>query len=140
MAYESILPLFRLVAKELDSVSDMDVVQWIDLTTPLVSSKRYRTLYHQAIALLTAHRMKLAGIGMDAASTATINSIDASMGGKRVSSYSEGETSVSFDTSMPVFTDSKAYYTQTPYGAQYLGLRQSVIIPIISAGEGNGGA
>ena len=60
-----ILDIFRILAAEFASVEDPTVLQWIDLTTPMVSRKQFGNLYEQAVALLAAHRMKIAGCGED---------------------------------------------------------------------------
>ena len=54
----------------------------------------------------------------------------------RVSSYSEGETSISFSTGQQTNLQPDAEYALTVYGLEFLTLRRNAIIPIISAGEG----
>ena len=51
-----------------------------------------------------------------------------------VSSYSEGDTSVSFNVSN-ISTADDSWYALTSYGLQFLELRRLYIIPIRSAGE-----
>nr|DAN10122.1 MAG TPA: Protein of unknown function (DUF4054) [Caudoviricetes sp.]DAP27630.1 MAG TPA: Protein of unknown function (DUF4054) [Caudoviricetes sp.] len=55
----------------------------------------------------------------------------------RISSYSEGGTTVSFGTNQTVNLQSDAEYALTVYGLEYLTIRRNAIIPIISAGEGS---
>lgn len=121
------LEIFRLIATEFHTVLDEDVEQWITLTAPLISKKRFGKLYDQALALLTAHRMKMAGYG------------DSSYGKVgdtlRVGSYSEGQTSISFTTSQSTNLLADGELALTSYGLEYLSLRRLVIIPIRSAGE-----
>lgn len=57
------LTIFRIIAKEFAGVADEEVLLWISLCEPFVSAKRFGKLYCQALALLTAHRMKLANVG-----------------------------------------------------------------------------
>ena len=55
--------IFRLVATEFETLNDEVVNAWLDLTAPLISEKVFGKLYDQALALLTAHRLKMAGYG-----------------------------------------------------------------------------
>ena len=123
---------------EFADVSDGDVKQWIELTLPLVSRRRFAHLYNQAVALLTAHRMKMAGLGITTGDPLA----DISQMGvgnlTRVASYSEGETSISFNQNLSQLTDKDAELALTVYGIQYLTLRNMRIMPIISAGESFG--
>ena len=127
------MKVFRLLAAEFAGVLDDVVSSWLELTAPLVSRKRFGNLYDQALALLTAHRMKLSG-AFDAASEEGGSSIGSLADTLRVSSYTEGSTSISFNNSTSLAaTDSEL--TLTGYGTQYLTLRRMVIMPITSAGE-----
>lgn len=121
------LRIFRLMANEFDDLSDDIVSGWIEMTEPLISEKRFGKLYPQAIALLTAHRLKMSGYG-----DSSLGKVGDSL---RVSSYSEGETSVSFSASQTTNLAVDAELALTPYGLEYLSLRRLVIIPILSAGE-----
>jgi len=135
MDLSPILVIFRIIGVEFSNVADDIVCQWIDLTIPLVSRKRFAHLYYQAVALLTAHRMKMAGMGI----TTEDPLADIGQMGvgnlTRVASYSEGETSISFNQNLSQFTDKDAELALTIYGIQYLTLRNMRIMPIISAGE-----
>ena len=44
-------------------MKDAKVSQWLELTAPLISKRVFGKLYDQALALLTAHRLKMAGYG-----------------------------------------------------------------------------
>lgn len=126
--------VFRIIAPEFKAVDDDTVLQWIDLTTPMVSRKLFGNLYEQAVALLSAHRMKISGCGED--QTAGEGVLQLGIGDTlRVSSYSEGETSVSFNNSA-VSTLSDSDLMLTAYGVQYLSMRRMVIMPIRCSGEG----
>lgn len=59
------------------------------LQSHLISKKRFRKLYPQALAYLAAHKMKMSGLGK----TIGIGTVGDTIG---LSSVSEGETSVSF--------------------------------------------
>lgn len=121
------LQIFRLVATEFKDLSDETVEGWVALTEPLISRKVFGKLYEQAIALLTAHRLKMAGYG-----DTTLGTVGDTL---RVGSYTEGETSISYTVSQATNLLVDADLTLTPYGLQYLALRRLVIIPIRSAGE-----
>lgn len=128
----AVIKIFRIMAAEFQDVGDDVVSQWIELTSPFVSKKRFAKLYTQALALLTAHRMKLAGLSpVDIANGGTASSVG---GGAAVTSFSEGAMSISFNSASPLEADSELTLTQ--YGTQYLSLRRLCVIPIVSAGEG----
>lgn len=121
------LETFRLVATEFVEISDDDIEDWIELVKPLISEKKFGNTYNMALALLVAHKLKMAGYG----DTSTGRVDDA----LRVSSYSEGEVSISYSASQSGSISVDAEYTLTAYGLQFLGIRRSKIVPIISAGE-----
>jgi hypothetical protein len=121
------LQIFRLVATEFEQLNDETVENWLQLTAPFISKKRFGRLYEQALALLAAHRLKMAGYG-----DSDLGTVGDSL---RVASYSEGETSVSFSVNQQTNLQADAELALTPYGLEYLSLRRMVIIPIRSAGE-----
>ena len=121
------LEIFRMVAQEFEEIKDDEVRKWIELVKPIVSEKRFGKMYNQALALLAAHRLKMAGKGDN-----TTGKIDDMM---RVNSYSEGDISVGYSVSQNVNASVDAEYALTAYGLQYLSIRRLVIVPIISAGE-----
>ena len=65
-------------------------------------------LYDQALALLTAHRLKMAGYG-----DSTYGTVGDTL---RIGSYSEGETSVSFTVNQGTNLLVDAELALTPYG------------------------
>lgn len=130
---------FRLVASEFSSTNDKTVAQWIKLTEPLVSRKRFGKLWEQALALLTAHRMKLAGVGVKPGEDPLEDIGNIGVGGlMRVGNYSEGETSIGFNTNLTQYADLNAELALTQYGVQYLSLLRMRIMSITSAGENIG--
>lgn len=129
-----ILDIFRILAAEFASVEDPTVLQWIDLTTPMVSRKQFGNLYEQAVALLAAHRMKVSGSFDETADGEGGGGMGGIAAGLRVASYSEGSTSVSFNNSVSMLED-EAELTLTAYGTQYRTLMRRVIVPIMSSGE-----
>ena len=124
-----------MVAAEFSDVGSSVVLQWIELTAPLVSKKRFGRLYEQALALLTAHRMKMANVGMS--TDDPIGDVGTIGVGNlmRVANFSEGEVSLGFNTNIGQYVATDAELALTPYGIQYLSLRRMRIIPITSAGE-----
>lgn len=124
------LEIFRLIATEFGDIDDGTVEKWIELVKPLISAKRFGETYNQALALLVAHRLKMAGYGED--SNGTIGDT------LRVGNYSEGETSIGFNVSQATNLLVDAELTLTAYGLQFLSLRRSRIISIVSAGEAHG--
>jgi len=123
--------MIRATMKEFSQVSDDDVKLFISISEPLVSKKRFGKVYPQALAYIAAHKMKLAGNGRAVANGTIGDTIG-------LASVSEGETSVTFTNNQMGNSNSDAEYSLTIYGMQYLQLRRSCIIPIISAGVGNG--
>ena len=121
------LQIVRLVATEFEDLSDETIEMWIDLTKPLISKKVFGKLYEQALALLTANRLKMSGYG-----DSQLGTVGDAL---RVGSYSEGETSIGFTVSQQTNLLADAELALTPYGLQFLSLRRLVIIPIRSAGE-----
>ena len=130
------LDIFRIVAAEFKDMDDATVEVWIDLTAPLISRNRFGKIYEQCLALLTAHRIKVA---QEAAASAEGDGVD-DIGGVgaafKVASYSAGGESISFNSSsLTAKPNPDAEFTQTVYGIQYLTLRDLYAIPIINAGE-----
>lgn len=118
---------FRLVATEFSDMKDDAVFQWLELTSPLISKRVFGKLYEQALALLTAHRLKMAGYGDKAYGTVGDT--------LRIGNYSEGETSIGFTVNQATNLLVDAELTLTPYGLEYLSLRRLAVIPVRSAGE-----
>ena len=131
----SLLEIFRVAAAEFAETDDSTVNIWLDLTAPLVSRKRFGEVYEQALALLTAHRMKIAAeIAAAAGANDDIGGFGAAL---KVSRYSVGSESVSFNNAALTSTLSPdAELIQTVYGVQYLTLRGLHSIAIINSGEG----
>ena len=123
----TVIEIFRLVATEFKDLDDDKVMAWSELTAPLISKKVFGKLYDQALALLTAHRLKMAGYG-----DSTYGTVGDTL---RIGSYSEGETSVSFTVNQGTNLLVDAELALTPYGLEYLSLRRLVVIPSRSAGE-----
>ena len=136
------LEIFRIVAAEFDDIPDNDVVDsetgkvqygvntYLDLYADQISEKRFGKFYNKALAYLTAHKLKMNGFGNTENGTIS----DA----LRVSSYSEGETSISYSTGQATNLQIDAEYALTVYGLEFLTLRRNAIVPILSAGEAGG--
>ena len=131
-----VLKIIRLVAKEFANVSDDDVIGWIELTKPLVGRTVFRHLYNQALALLTAHRMKMANAGTDAGDDPLEEVGSIGIGNfMRVGSYSEGKTSIGFNHNLAQYAVTDAELLMTEYGIQFKTLRNMRVIPIVNAAE-----
>lgn len=140
MAYAPVLKIFRIFAPEFAEIDDETVETWIELTDPLVDQRRFGKLYKQALALLTAHRMKLAHTGVSTEDDPLADIGNIGVGNfLRVSSFTEGKTSISFNHDQAMLcTETDAEYALTEYGIQYLTLRRKRIMPIVSAAEPKG--
>ena len=125
------LEIIRKTMKEFSDVPNDDVEMFILLSEPLVSKKRFGKMYQPALAYLTAHRMKMEGLGNKIAAGTIGDTIG-------ISSVSEGETSVSVSNNQTNHLASDAEYGLTVYGMQFLQLRRSCIITIASAGVNHG--
>ena len=120
--------IIRKTMNEFAEVSDDTIQAFISLAEPLISKKRFRKLYPQALAYLAAHKMKMSGLGK----TIGIGTIGDTIG---LSSVSEGETSVSFSNNQAGNTATDSEFGLTVYGMQYLNLRKRCIVTIVSAGK-----
>ena len=58
-----VFDIIRTTMKEFSEVSDEEIKSYITLIEPFVNKKRFGTKYKQAVAYLTAHRMKMLGLG-----------------------------------------------------------------------------
>ena len=137
------IDIFRIIAPEFADIPDDDVRNdegkvtqygvstYLELNKDLISEKKFGKLYNRALALLTAHKLKLRGYGNSGVSMSAGNAIG-------ISSVSEGKVSVSFGNSQQgnLLTDGEL--ALTVYGIEYLNLRRSCIMTIVSAGEGHG--
>ncbi len=124
--------IIRKTMSEFKEVDDDTVRVFISLAEPLISKKRFGKLYQQALAYMTAHKMKMSGLGKNIG----IGTIGDTIG---LSSVSEGETSVSFSNNQAGNTVTDAEFGLTVYGMQYIQLRKRCIVPIVSAGVNHGG-
>lgn len=131
------LKIFRIIAGEFSDIPDEDtetdgrlvygIRTYIDLFHDQISEKRFGKSYTKALAYLTAHKLKMMDKGKDDG----FGSLGAAL---RISSASEGETSVSFGNTVST-ADAESEYGLTIYGIEFLTLKRNAIIPIVSAGE-----
>lgn len=121
-----IIKTFRTLAPEFRDVDDISVQDFLNLTLPLVSKTAFGVLYEQAVIYLTAHRMKMAGLGESGAFGKMTDRAG-------VTSFSEGATSVSFG-SIGAANAAEQSLNLTSYGQEYLRL-QATIIPITVRGD-----
>lgn len=123
-----VFDIIRTTMKEFEKVPNEEINIYIELTKDLVSKRRFGTKYKQAVAYLTAHKMKIAGLGEKVGGYGTMKD---TIG---ISSISEGNTSISFSNNQAGNTSSDAEYALTVYGMQFLQLRRSCIVTIASTG------
>lgn len=133
------LAIFRMVAAEFSDVQDEDVQDeegnvtaygvksYMEIAKAQISKKRFGNAYEQALAYLTAHRMKMAGLGNSEYGTVADN--------VHMSSFSEGESSISFSSSQATNLTVDGELSLTSYGLQFLAIRRTMIVPILSSGE-----
>lgn len=117
---------FKLLAPEFRTVSDDEIDMWMSLAKPFVSKKQFGKLYNQALAYFAAHLMKLSGMGNDTYGTVA----DA----LRLSSVSEGNTSISFNSGAFTSESIDAELNLTPYGIAFRRIRRICIVPITCYG------
>ena len=121
------LELIKATMTEFSEVKEDPINVFLSLAEPLVSQKRFGKLYQQALAYLAAHKMKLAGLGRKN----SLGTVGDTIG---ISSVSEGKVSVSFSNSQTGNTTLDSEYGLTVYGMQFLQLRRSCMVTILSAG------
>ena len=135
MENTSVLSKFRILAPKFKAVADDIVNAWIELTAPLVGQRRFGNLHGQALALLTAHRMELAGIGK---AEGDLDGIGGIVDIRHIASYKEGQTSVTFNHDLGEAGSADAELGLTEYGMQFLSLRRKRVVPLVSAAERRG--
>lgn len=123
------LDIIRLIAPEFGNLSEEDISSWIELVKPQISKNKFGALYNQALAYLACHKMKMAGMGENAA-----GEMGSIANGFSISSISDGGTSISFASAGMNNLTTDAEYGLTVYGTQYLQLRKQCIVPITIAG------
>lgn len=126
MDNSKVLSTIRLVGTEFNNLKDETVLNWIDLVLPFVSKKIFDDFYYQAAAYMTCHKMKISGLGVNEAGA--VNELF------NVTGYTEGDTNISYSTSQSNNLNADAEYTLTPYGLQFLTLKQTCVVPIAISG------
>ena len=122
----NVIETIKLIAPEFTN-SEADIAQWVEIVKPHISEKQFGKLYTQALAYLTAHYMKMSGLGDN-----TLGTVADSM---RVGSVSEGNTSVSYNSGAASGgQDADSELALTPYGLQYKRIRQQCVIPVTGSG------
>ena len=117
---------------EFDNVTTEDIALWDKIVTPMVSKKRFGSLYDQAKALLICHKLALNG-----KSNNGLGSLGQVKNGYTASSVSDGGTSISFANVGVGNLATNAEYGMTVYGTQYLQMVKMCIVPIMCSGEGD---
>lgn len=128
--------IIRAAMQEFSDIPDEQVRIYISLAEPMISKNKFGKLYPQALAYLSAHQMKVNGLGQSTVGGISIGD----MSGYSAISISEGETSVSFASSQSSGSGSSAdsEYSLTAYGRQFQQLQNRCIVPVVSAGMPNG--
>lgn len=122
--------IIRLIGKEFAGISNDILEKWIEVTRPMVSRKQFGKLYEQALAYLVCHKLKMSGYGEN-----PLGELGTIGTGFAVGSVSEGGSSISFGANQASNLAADAELGLTVYGAQYLQIRRSVIVPIHCSGE-----
>lgn len=126
----TVIEMIRMIGPEFKGVNDDTLEQWIEFVRPIVSQKKFKKLYNQALALLVCHKLKMAGHGEN-----PLGDIGTIGTGFAVTSVSEGGSSVSFGANQSSNLAADAELGLTAYGVQFLQLRRMVIVPIHCSGE-----
>lgn len=126
----TVIEMIRMIGPEFKGVNDDTLEQWIEFVRPMVSQKKFKKLYNQALALLVCHKLKMAGHGEN-----PLGDIGTIGTGFAVTSVSEGGSSVSFGANQSSNLAADAELGLTAYGVQFLQLRRMVIVPIHCSGE-----
>lgn len=124
------IEIIHLIGTEFATVSEENIVKWIEVCRPMVSKKQFGKLYEQALAYLVCHKLKMAGHGENP--LGELGSIGI---GFAVGSVSEGGSSISFGANQASNLAADAELGLTAYGLQFLHLRRMVIVPIHVSGE-----
>ena len=132
------LAIFRMVASEFATIPDDDTIvnsnttyginSYMELYKDQISKKRFGDMYNKALAYLTAHKLKMQGLGED-------NGLGTIADSLRVSSFQEGESAVSFSTNQQTNLGVDAEYALTTYGLEFLTIKRTVVVPILCSGE-----
>ena len=122
------IQMIRLLAPEFANETDEMLNQWVEMFAPLISKKVFGKLYNQALALLIAHKLKLAGFGSN-----EYGSVAEAM---RLSSVSEGDSTISFNAAQSPTIDADAEYLLTSYGVQFNDIKHRVMVHVHCGGEG----
>ena len=134
----SVFAVFKIIAPEFADIEEETVLAWIELTEPLIDRRKFGNIYKQALALLTAHRMKMANVGspgpdpLEEVGNIGVGNF------MRVGSYTEGKTAIGFNHNIGQYLASDAELVLTEYGIQFLTLRRMRVYPIVLATESLG--
>jgi len=121
-----IIRIIRAMAPEFKAVGDKEIRQYIEIFSLMIGRRVYGARWHLALALLICHKMKMAGMG-----DTKYGTVAESM---RLSSVSEGDSSLSFNSSQAPTADADSEFLLTSYGVQFLSIRRRTIIPVYCGG------
>ena len=123
---KKVLGLIRLVAPDLEAVTDATLRSLIAVYAPYVWKKRFGGFYHAALAFFIAHQAKLreliAEYGSDGAAVVS--------GG--VTSEHEGDLSRSYGSTSSSTDDDDELLSKTVYGLEYKRLKKMLLVPVMT--------
>lgn len=132
-----VVSILKVIAPEYKGMNEDELRIWVELSEPYISESRFGSLYYQALAYLTAHKMSLnAPVKKTEEEGGSIStSVKDTM---NVASFSEGSTSISFNnpstSSGGSSSSADAEYLLTSYGLQFLDICKRCIVPVVISG------
>ena len=124
-----VITVLKVIAPEYQDMPEENLKIWIELAEPYVSENKFGSLYYQALAYLTAHKISLNTPAKQGKETTSVKST------MHVASYAEGSTNISFNNPAASGTaDADAEFLLTAYGLQFLSIREQCIVPIAITG------
>lgn len=124
-----IISILNVIAPEYKDMKEDEWKVWIELSEPYVSEIKFGSLYYQAMAYLTAHKIALNASATEGEEEKAVKST------MHVASYAEGSTNISFNNpAASGTTDANAEYLLTAYGLQFLSIRKKCVISIAISG------
>lgn len=120
---EKIFRLIRMLAPDLDDVSDSVIMVLIDINKHYVSKEKFKSFYYEAVAYLVAHKAILhQSIASEGASS------NALVGG--ITSEHEGDLSRSYGSGGSGTRGYTDTFDKTLYGLEFKRIRDMCIVPV----------
>lgn len=121
---QKVLTLIRILAPDLNDVTDDVVEVMINLARPHIWKERFGKFYYEALAYLVAHRIKLHQM------VAEVGSESGSVVGGAITSEHEGDLSRSYGSagsSGKGYTDT---FGKTVYGLEFKKIRDMCVVGV----------